>query len=105
MYKCRVCRAEFEEPAMESELHNEVDTNRWENYNLCPSCGDPDIREMDRCPCCGYLKAPWEDYCGGCSRMIAEEVEGILSHIIKSYRCGGRKALDMLAWEIERRNQ
>ena len=51
MWKCESCGAEFDEPVTRREDHG-YDTEighipYWEYEDLCPECGDDDIKEVD----------------------------------------------------------
>ena len=64
-YYCNTCGAEFDEPKKERELHTELDEgNRWEEFYVCPECGEMDFVEMETCDCCRERK-PSTELLGG----------------------------------------
>ena len=47
MYKCLICRCLFDEPRSVRDR----DTRQW--FDLCPKCGELDIKEVVECCECG----------------------------------------------------
>jgi len=45
MYKCYCCKQEFDEPAVHTEYHGEVDYS--EHWHCCPYCGEADFEEVE----------------------------------------------------------
>ncbi len=64
MFICNDCGEIFDEPRQSIILHDEVDCQREEYYDTCPSCGENDIDVVVQCTVCNDYIAEYkrEDY-------------------------------------------
>lgn len=80
MYRCNNCNAKFEEPTMkricfeqEYGVANLFDSRHYTNIEVCPSCEDGDIEELEQCERCGnYVSETCESLCDCCYEDIYE---------------------------------
>ena len=81
---CSHCgRAVEPEYKTESELHSEVDTNRYEEYNIpiCPYCRQEVEVEANECSCGGW-KSRDDDLCPDCLDACEEAYNLAIDHIM-----------------------
>lgn len=77
MYICRECKAVFGEPDfVEDPVGHFMGSTVYEDWAVCPECGETDIEEAVKCGC-GEHTAESEPLCKDCKEIIIDFVSAL----------------------------
>lgn len=107
MYICNDCGRVSEELEVRREIHTELFSEPYEEYDVCPCCGSEDVEECYYCHECGepisrqcsIVGDDGKRYCEDCYYKKEDESFNIINYLRRKYINGDALRIDGRAVE------